>query len=184
MHPQPESYNGNVDPIGLRGVYDEAKRFAEALTYAYQRSHDLDVRVARIFNTYGERMRRHDGRAVPTFIRQGLAGEPITLHGDGEQTRSLCYVDDLVDGILRLLEAGYTAPVNLGGPEEITVRRLAEVVAELTGSTGGIVGTDRPAGDPQVRCPDISVARRELGWSPQVGLRDGLSRTIAWFRST
>jgi dTDP-glucose 4,6-dehydratase len=182
VHPQPETYNGNVDPIGPRGVYDEAKRFAEAMTYAYQRTHHLDVRVVRIFNTYGERMRRHDGRAVPTFIRQGLAGEPITIHGDGRQTRSLCYVDDMVEGILRLLESGYSGPVNLGNPRDITVRNLAEVVAELTRSGAGIISTERPAGDPQVRCPDISTARRELGWSPRVDLREGLARTISWFR--
>ena len=182
VHPQPETYNGNVDPVGPRGVYDEAKRFAEALTYAYQRSHDLDVRVARIFNTYGERMRLHDGRAVPTFIRQGLAGQPITIHGDGSQTRSLCYVDDLVDGILRLLQAGYPGPVNLGSPQDITVQQLADIVAELTGSAAGMVQAARPAGDPQVRCPDITTARRELGWSPGIDLRDGLSRTIGWFR--
>jgi dTDP-glucose 4,6-dehydratase len=182
VHPQPETYFGNVDPIGPRGVYDEAKRFAEALTYAYHRSHDVDVRVARIFNTYGPRMRLRDGRAVPTFIRQALDGEPLTIHGDGDQTRSLCYVDDLIEGLLRLLESGYPDPVNLGNPDELTIRELAELVLELAGSDQPMVNEPRPVGDPQVRRPDIGVAERELGWSPFVPLRDGLDATIGWFR--
>jgi dTDP-glucose 4,6-dehydratase len=182
VHPQPETYHGNVDPIGPRGVYDEAKRFAEALTHAYHRSHGVDVRIARIFNVYGEYMRIDDGRAVPTFIGQSLRGEPLTVHGEGSQTRSLCYVDDLVDGVLRLLESGYTEPVNLGTDEEVTMRALAETIRELVGSESGLVTRPRPAGDPQVRRPDLAVAERELGWRPATGLRAGLERTIAWFR--
>ncbi len=182
VHPQPETYWGHVNPIGPRGVYDEAKRFAEAMTYAYHRSHDVDVRVARIFNCYGPRLRMDDGRAVPTFISQALDDRPITLHGDGSQTRSLCYVSDLVDGILALLESGYTEPVNLGSDQEVTVREIAEVIVELTGSDAPIVTTPRPVDDPQMRRPDLTVARRELGWDPKVGLRDGLERTVTWFR--
>ena len=182
VNPQPETYWGHVNPIGPRGVYDEAKRFAEALTYAYHRSHDVDVRVARIFNTYGPRMRADDGRAVPTFIMQALHGEPITLHGDGSQTRSLCYVDDLVDGLLRLFASDYTDPCNIGNPEEVTVRELAELVRELAGSDAPIVTTERPVDDPEVRRPDTAVAERELGWKAQVSLREGIARTIDWFR--
>ena len=182
VHPQPETYNGNVDPIGPRGVYDEAKRYAEALTYAYHRTHGVDVRVARIFNTFGPRLRVADGRAVPTFIGQALSGGPITLHGDGSQTRSLCYVDDLIEGVVRLLTSGYTDPVNLGNPHELSVRDLATTIADLVGVDVDLVSTPRPVGDPQVRQPDIAVARRELGWEPQVELRDGLERTIRWFR--
>jgi dTDP-glucose 4,6-dehydratase len=182
VHPQPETYWGHVNPIGPRGVYDEAKRFAEAMTYAYHRTHGVDVRVVRIFNTYGERMRMDDGRAVPTFIGQALDGEPITIHGDGSQTRSLCYVDDLVTGILQLLESDYTDPVNIGNPEEVTVRQLAEAIRDIAGSHADIVCTPRPVDDPEVRRPDLTVATRELGWAPTVSLRDGLERTVAWYR--
>ena len=182
VHPQPETYNGNVDPIGPRGVYDEAKRFAEALTHAYHHYHGVDVRVVRIFNTYGERMRIDDGRAVPTFVDQALRGIDLTIHGDGTQTRSLCYVDDLVEGILRLLVSGYPDPVNLGNPHEVTVRELAELIRDLAGSESRLVEHPRPQDDPQVRCPDITVARRELGWEPRVDLEDGLGRTLAWLR--
>jgi dTDP-glucose 4,6-dehydratase len=182
VHPQPETYWGHVNPIGPRGVYDEAKRFAEAMTYAYHRTHDVDVRVPRIFNTHGPRMRPDDGRAVPTFIGQALAGETVTVHGDGTQTRSLTYVDDLVDGLVRLLVSDHTAPVNLGNPEEITIGDLAELIVELTGSRSTIGHVERPADDPQVRRPDITVAGDVLGWRPTTSLRDGLARTIEWFR--
>ena len=184
VHPQPETYHGNVDPVGPRGMYDEAKRFAEALTHAYHRSHGVDVRIARIFNVYGERMRVDDGRAVPTFIGQALRGERLTVHGDGHQTRSLCYVDDLIDGMLRLLVSGYTDPVNLGTAEEVTVLELALLIAELAETDVGVRHVPRPAGDPSVRRPDLAVARRELGWEPTTTLEDGLRRTIAWYRGT
>jgi dTDP-glucose 4,6-dehydratase len=182
VNPQPETYWGHVNPVGPRGVYDEAKRFAEALTYAYHRSHGVDVRVPRIFNTYGERMRIGDGRAVPTFIAQALGGEAITVHGDGSQTRSLCYVDDQVEGLLRLLASGYTEPVNIGNPEEVTVLELAETIRDVAGSDSDIVFVERPEDDPTVRCPDTTVAERELGWKARVSLREGLERTVAWFR--
>jgi dTDP-glucose 4,6-dehydratase len=182
VHPQPETYWGHVNPIGPRGVYDEAKRFAEAMTYAYHRSHGVDVRVARIFNTYGERMRMDDGRAVPTFISQALDDAPITLHGDGSQTRSLCHVDDLVGGLLDLLVSGYTDPVNLGNPEEVTVLGLAETIRDLAGSSAPIVPTPRPEDDPETRQPDLTVATRELGWDPRISLTEGLERTVRWFR--
>jgi dTDP-glucose 4,6-dehydratase len=182
VHPQPETYWGNVNPIGPRGVYDEAKRFAEAMTYAYHRTHDVDVRVVRIFNTYGPRMRPQDGRAVPTFLGQALRGEPLTVHGDGSQTRSLCFVDDLIEGILRLLVSEHRRPVNLGNREEITMRQLAELIVELTGSTSELRFTERPTDDPQLRRPDTTVAERVLGWQAQVPAREGLERTIAWFR--
>jgi dTDP-glucose 4,6-dehydratase len=183
VHPQPETYWGHVNPIGPRGVYDEAKRFAEAMTYAYHRYHGVDVRVVRIFNTYGPRLRRGDGRAVPTFIEQALLGEPITLHGDGSQTRSLCYVDDLIEGIVRLLLSGYVDPVNIGNPQEVSVRELAELIRDVAGSDSEVKTTPRPVDDPEVRQPDLTVARRELGWEPTVPLRDGLERTVDWFRS-
>jgi dTDP-glucose 4,6-dehydratase len=183
VNPQPETYWGNVNPIGPRSVYDEAKRFAEAATMAFHRSRGAPVRIARIFNTYGPRLRRMDGRAVPTFVRQALAGEPITVHGDGSQTRSLCYVDDLVDGLYRLLTSEETGPVNIGNPAEITVRRLAELVRDAAGSRSEIVTTDRPVDDPEVRCPDISLATEALGWAPSVPLTEGLARTVAWARS-
>ena len=182
VHPQPETYWGHVNPIGPRGVYDEAKRFAEALTYAYHRSHGVDVRVPRIFNSYGPGMRLDDGRAVPTFISQALAGEALTVHGDGQQTRTLQYVDDLIDGLMRLLCADYVDPVNLGSTVEVTIESLARTVVELTGSASTVARVERPADDPQVRRPDTAVARRELGWAATTPLRDGLARTIATYR--
>jgi len=182
VHPQPESYWGNVNPVGPRGVYDEAKRFAEALTMAYHRYHGLDTRIVRIFNTYGPRMRPHDGRVVSNFIVQALRREPLTLYGDGSQTRSFCYVDDLIEGIIRLFERGSSDPTNIGNPHEFTVRQLAERVLALTGSRSKIVARPLPVDDPQVRQPDISRARETLGWEPTVSLDEGLRRTIEYFR--
>jgi dTDP-glucose 4,6-dehydratase len=182
VHPQPESYWGNVNPVGPRGVYDEAKRFAEALTMAYHRYHRLDTRIVRIFNTYGPRMRPHDGRVVSNFIVQALRGEPLTVYGDGSQTRSFCYVDDLIEGIVRLFERGSADPTNLGNPHEFTVRQLAERVLALTGSKSKLVERPLPVDDPQVRQPDITRARETLGWEPKVSLDEGLRRTIAYFR--
>jgi len=183
VHPQPEGYWGNVNPIGPRGVYDEAKRFAEAMTMAYHRAHDVPVKIIRIFNTYGPRMRRDDGRAVPTFIDQALNGEPITVHGDGSQTRSLCYVDDLIEGIWRYLDSDVIGqPVNLGNPQEVTVLDLAREIASIAGSQSEIVFLDRPVDDPEVRCPDISLARSSFGWEPMIPLHDGLEKTIRWVR--
>ena len=184
VHPQPESYWGHVNPVGPRGVYDEAKRYAEAIAMAYHRVHQIPVKIARIFNTYGPRFRRGDGRAVPNFISQALRGEPMTVHGDGTQTRSLCYVDDLVEGIWRFLVSDAIGPMNIGNPNEVTVLQLAELVREIVGSDVEIRFLDRPVDDPEVRCPDISLARRCLGWEPQVGLEEGLKRTIAWARET
>ena len=184
VHPQPESYWGNVNPIGPRGVYDEAKRYAEAMAMAYLRTHDVPVKIARIFNPYGPRLRRGDGRAVPTFIEQALADEPITVHGDGSQTRSLCYVDDLVEGIWHLLVSDVVGePVNLGNPEEVKVLDLARTIVLLAGSRSEVVFTERPIDDPEVRCPDISRATSLLGWLPSVPLSDGLARTIEWARA-
>jgi dTDP-glucose 4,6-dehydratase len=182
VHPQPEEYWGNVNPIGPRGVYDEAKRFAEAITMAYYRTHGIETRIVRIFNTMGERMRPDDGRAVPTFITQALRGEPLTVHGDGSQTRSIGYVSDLVDGVFRLLASDVTEPVNMGNPEEISVLELAHTVARIAGTEPEIRFVDRPVDDPTVRQPDISRARELLGWEPVVSLEEGLKRTIAWFR--
>ena len=182
VHPQPESYWGNVNPVGPRGVYDEAKRFAEALTMAYHRFHGLDTRIVRIFNTYGPRMRPNDGRVVSNFIVQALRGEPLTVYGDGSQTRSFCFVDDLIDGIVRLFEHGSPEPTNIGNPHEFTVRQLAERVLVLTGSKSPLVERPLPIDDPQVRQPDITYARKTLGWEPKVALDDGLGRTIAYFR--
>ncbi|MFQ5742257.1 MAG: UDP-glucuronic acid decarboxylase family protein [Acidobacteriota bacterium] len=182
VNPQPESYWGNVNPIGPRGVYDEAKRFAEAMTMAYHRSHGLSTRIARIFNTYGPRMRLEDGRAIPNFITQALRSEPLTIYGNGSQTRSFCYIDDLVRGIGALMQSNQSEPVNLGNPEEISIRELAETVLELAESSSAIEECPLPVDDPQVRCPDIGRARRHLDWSPQVSLREGLAPTIAWFR--
>jgi dTDP-glucose 4,6-dehydratase len=179
VHPQPESYWGNVNPIGPRSVYDEAKRYAEAIATAYHRVHGIPVKIVRIFNTYGPRMRENDGRAVPAFISQALRGEPITVHGTGSQTRSLCYVDDLVEGLWRFLSSEVPGPLNLGNPHEVSVLELAELVRSLTGSASEIVFEERPADDPEVRCPDITRAREELGWEPGVSLEDGLLRTIA-----
>jgi dTDP-glucose 4,6-dehydratase len=183
VHPQPESYWGNVNPVGPRSVYDESKRYAEALTMAYHRVHDLPVRILRIFNTYGERMRSRDGRAVPTFIRQAMAGEPLTVHGDGSQTRSLCYVSDLIEGVWRLVGSELTGPVNIGNPSEITIAELARRISAIAGSQAPIVHTDRPVDDPEVRRPDITLARTALGWEPAVPLDEGLGRTIAWART-
>jgi dTDP-glucose 4,6-dehydratase len=182
VNPQPETYWGNVNPVGPRSVYDEAKRYAEAATMAFHRTRGLGVRIARIFNTYGPRMRRNDGRAVPTFIQQALAGEPLTVHGDGRQTRSLCYVDDLIDGLYRLLMSDETGPVNIGNPTEVTILELAELVARSVGSEGPIEMVGRPIDDPQVRCPDISLARASLGWTAKVSLSEGIRRTIGWAR--
>jgi dTDP-glucose 4,6-dehydratase len=182
VHPQPESYWGNVNPVGPRGVYDEAKRFAEAMVMAYHRYHGLDTRIVRIFNTFGPRMRPNDGRVVSNFIIQALRGEPLTVYGDGAQTRSFCYVDDLVEGIVRVCERGTPEPVNLGNPGEFTVRQLADRVLALTGSSSEIVYRPLPLDDPRVRQPDISRARELLGWEPRVPLDDGLTRTIAHFR--
>jgi dTDP-glucose 4,6-dehydratase len=184
VHPQPESYWGNVNPVGPRSVYDEAKRYAEAATMAYHRAHGLRIRIARIFNTYGPRMRRDDGRAVPTFIQQALGGEPLTVHGGGTQTRSLCYVDDLVEGLYRLLGSNLTGPVNIGNPSEITVYELASLIHDITGSTSDIVHVERPVDDPELRCPDISLAMTSLDWRPEVSLVEGLRRTIEWAKES
>ena len=182
VHPQREEYWGNVNPVGPRGVYDEAKRFAEAMTMAYHRFHGLDTRIARIFNTYGPRVRLHDGRAIPTFITQALSGRPLTVHGDGSQTRSFCYIDDLVEGIWGLMNAPVTNPVNLGNPYEMSLLDLAKKVLALTRSAGPIVFTPLPPDDPKVRQPDITRARTLLGWEPKVELEEGLRQTIDWFR--
>ena len=178
VHPQPESYWGHVNPIGPRGVYDEAKRYAEALTMAYHRQQGVDTAIVRIFNTYGSRMRPHDGRAIPTFLRQALTDRPITVFGDGSQTRSFCYVSDEIDGLIRLAESGVHQPVNIGNPVEFTLLELAKTVIEVTGSNSEIVFEALPTDDPQVRQPDITLARDLLGWEPQVSLREGLQRTI------
>lgn len=183
-HPQSEGYWGHVNPIGPRGVYDEAKRFAEALTMAYHRYHGLDTRIARIFNTYGPRMRLDDGRVVPNFIGQALRGEPLTVYGDGHQTRSFCYCSDLVEGIYRLLEADYAEPVNLGNPTEMSILDFARLINQLVGNKAGIIYKSLPVDDPRVRRPDISRARQVLGWQPSVGLEEGLRRTVDWFRQT
>ena len=182
VHPQPESYWGHVNPVGPRGVYDEAKRFAEAMTMAYRRTHGVDTGIVRIFNTFGERMRPDDGRAIPTFIRQALAGEPITVAGEGFQTRSVCYVDDLVEGVVRLLRHEHPGPMNVGNPHEMSVLRLAERIRDLCGSASEIIFIPRPQDDPSVRRPDISLAHEVLGWEPKVDIEDGLRRTIGWFR--
>ncbi|MCS7167701.1 MAG: SDR family oxidoreductase [Gemmatales bacterium] len=182
VHPQPEDYWGQVNPIGVRGVYDEAKRFAEALTMAYHRYHGLRTRIARIFNTYGPRMRLDDGRALPNFMGQALRGEPLTVYGDGSQTRSFCYIDDLVEGIVRLLATDYPEPVNLGNPEEVTILDFAREIIELTGTNSPIVFRPLPQDDPRVRRPDISRARQLLGWEPKISRREGLQRTLEYFR--
>jgi dTDP-glucose 4,6-dehydratase len=182
VHPQTEDYWGHVNPIGPRGVYDEAKRFAEAMTMAYHRAHDLDVRIVRTFNTYGPRMRPNDGRVVTNFVVQALRGEPLTLYGDGGQTRSFCYVDDQIEGQLALFDSSYVGPMNIGNPIEFTVAQLAEMTLELTGSTSPIEHRPLPVDDPAQRRPDISLAREVTGWEPKVDLRDGLTRTIDWFR--
>ncbi len=182
VHPQREDYWGNVNPIGPRGVYDEAKRFAEAMTVAYHRYHGVDIKIARIFNTYGPRMRIKDGRAIPAFISQALQDQPITVFGEGHQTRSFCYVSDLVDGLYRLLTSRQNMPVNLGNPAEMTIAELAETIRRKTGSKSPIAFEPLPVDDPKVRQPDISLARQVLGWSPRVSLDEGLTATIAYFR--
>lgn len=182
-HPQRETYWGNVNPIGPRSVYDEAKRFAEALTMAYHRCHRVDTRIARIFNTYGPRMRVNDGRALPTFFRQALHGEPLTVYGDGKQTRSFCYISDMVEGLCKLLMSSVSEPVNLGNPAEVTILELAEEVLALTGSKSRIEFRPLPVDDPKVRRPDISRARELLGWEPRVGRKEGLARTFEYFKS-
>ncbi|MCM3924622.1 SDR family oxidoreductase [Frankia sp. AiPs1] len=181
VNPQPETYWGNVNPVGPRSVYDEAKRFAEAVTMAYRRKHGVDTAIVRIFNTYGPRMRVNDGRAIPAFVSQALRGEPITVAGDGSQTRSICYVDDLIDGIVRLLHSDLPGPVNIGNPHEMSILDTAKVVRDLCGSTAPITFVPRPQDDPSVRQPDITIARTRLGWEPKTSLHDGLTRTISWF---
>jgi dTDP-glucose 4,6-dehydratase len=182
VHPQPESYWGNVNPVGPRGVYDEAKRFSEALTMAYRKSHGVNTAIVRIFNTFGPRMRPGDGRAIPTFIRQALAGQPLTVAGTGSQTRSVCYVDDLVEGIVRLLHSDLAGPMNIGNPREFTVLELAELIRDLAASSSPIEFVPRPQDDPTVRQPDITFARTALSWEPVVDVKEGLLRTIDWFR--
>ena len=182
-HPQKETYWGNVNPIGPRGVYDEAKRFAEAMTTAYHRYHGLDTKIVRIFNTYGPRMRLRDGRAVPAFMSQALGGEDVTIFGTGRQTRSFCYVSDLVDGIIRLMESSVNDPVNIGNPHEMTIEDIARAIIRLTGSNSRIVYRPLPEDDPKVRQPDITRARTLLGWEPKVGLEEGLSRTLEYFKT-
>jgi dTDP-glucose 4,6-dehydratase len=182
VHPQPETYWGNVNPVGPRGVYDEAKRFAEAITLAYRNAHGVDTGIVRIFNTFGPRMRPNDGRAIPNFIRQALRGQPLTVAGDGSQTRSVCYVDDLVVGILALIDSDEPGPVNLCNPHELSMLDLARWVIELAGSTSTIVHIERPVDDPAVRRPDTTLAESTLGWKPEVPIEEGLLRTIEWFR--
>jgi dTDP-glucose 4,6-dehydratase len=183
VNPQPETYWGNVNPIGPRGVYDEAKRFAEALTMAYHRVHGIDTRIVRFFNTYGTRMRLDDGRVVPNFIGQALRGEPLTVHGDGSQTRSFCYVSDTIEGVYRLMQSNEHEPVNIGNPTEITILEFAQRILQITGSSSTIVFHSLPQDDPKQRRPDISKAQRLLGWEPQVSLEEGLQRTIEYFQS-
>jgi dTDP-glucose 4,6-dehydratase len=181
VHPQPEDYRGNVSSTGVRSAYDEAKRYAEALTAAYQREHGLDARIARIFNTYGPKMRAEDGRVVPNFVSQALRGEPLSVYGDGTQTRSLQYVDDLVEGLLRLMRSDESRPVNLGNPVEYAVGEIAGMVVELSGSGSAISYEPLPEDDPKRRCPDISRASEALGWEPQISAKEGLEKTLAWF---
>ncbi len=181
VHPQPEGYWGNVNPIGVRGVYDEAKRYAEAITMAYHRHHGVDTRIARIFNTYGPRMRPDDGRMIPNFISQALAGEPLTVYGDGSQTRSVQYVDDLVEGVFRLMRSEERRPVNVGNPVEYTVSEVAGVILDLSGSASELIYEPLPEDDPKQRCPDITRARESLGWEPRISAREGLKLTLEWF---
>ncbi|HMB68645.1 MAG TPA: UDP-glucuronic acid decarboxylase family protein [bacterium] len=182
VHPQKEHYWGNVNPIGPRGVYDEAKRFLEAITMAYQRTHGVDTKIVRIFNTYGPRMRAHDGRVVPAFITQALSGKPLTIFGDGSQTRSFCFVSDLIEGIYRLLLSDLKEPCNIGNPTEMTIKEFAEVVAKLTGTEGNITFEPLPTDDPKVRQPDITRAKEKLGWEPKVSLEEGIRQTVDYFR--
>jgi dTDP-glucose 4,6-dehydratase len=183
VHPQPEGYWGHVNPVGPRGVYDEAKRYGEALTTAYRGAEGLDTAIVRLFNTYGSRMRPADGRAIPTFIRQALRDEPVTVAGDGSQTRSVCHVDDTVAGVLALADSDHPGPMNIGNPDERSVLQIARDVIAATGSRSPVVHVDRPVDDPGVRRPDTTLAREVLGWEPQVGWDDGLRSTVAWFRS-
>ena len=183
VNPQPETYWGNVNPIGPRGVYDEAKRYAEAITMAYHRYHDVNTRIVRIFNTFGPRMRAGDGRVVPNFINQALKGEDITVYGDGSQTRSFCYVSDLIDGIYKLMMSDFVEPVNIGNPDEMSVLEFAEKVIEITDSDSRVIFEELPVDDPKVRRPDISRARDVLGWEPKVGLVEGLKNTIKYFEN-
>jgi dTDP-glucose 4,6-dehydratase len=183
VHPQPESYWGNVNPVGPRGVYDEAKRFQEAMTMAYHTYHGLETRIVRIFNTYGPRMRLNDGRVLPAFIGQALRGEDLTIFGDGSQTRSFCYVDDLVEGIVRLLHSDYAEPVNIGNPDEITIAQFAEEIIALTGTDQKVIYKDLPVDDPKQRQPDITRARQLLAWEPKIDRAEGLKRTYAYFKS-
>ena len=183
IHPQPETYWGNVNPVGVRSVYDEAKRFAEAMTMAYHRYHGVDTRVVRIFNTYGPRMRPNDGRVVSNFIVQALMGDPITIYGDGSQTRSFCYVDDEIDGIFRLYNSNQTEPTNIGNPREFTIKELAQLILEETGSSSAMITLPLPEDDPKVRQPDISIAKRNLGWQPEIELRKGIRRTIPFLKA-
>ncbi len=183
IHPQSEDYWGNVNPIGPRGVYDEAKRYAEALTMAYHRNHGIDTKIVRIFNTFGPRMRLRDGRAIPAFISQALVDDPVTIFGEGSQTRSFCYMDDLIDGIYRLLLSGFNDPVNIGNPREMTIRQMAEMIIKLTGSKSELIFEPLPVDDPKVRQPNISRAREILYWEPKVEVEDGLKKTIDWFRT-
>ena len=182
VHPQPEDYWGNVNPVGVRGVYDEAKRFAEALTMAYNRYHDVDTRIVRIFNTFGPRMRTDDGRAVPTFIRQALAGSDITIFGDGAQTRSFGYITDLVRGIYLLMQSDIRTPVNIGNPREMTLMEMAQLILKTADSHSRVVHQELPVDDPKVRQPDIALAREKLGWSPEVSVEDAIGVTVEWFR--
>ncbi len=182
VHPQREDYWGNVNPIGIRGAYDEAKRFAEAMTMAYHRQHGIETRIVRIFNTYGPRMRLDDGRVVPNFVGQALRGEPLTVYGDGSQTRSFCYYADLIEGIYRLLMSDEVEPVNIGNPEEVSILRFAQLINEMTGNRAGIVFQPLPPNDPKLRRPDISKARRILNWEPKVSLEEGMRETIAYFK--
>jgi dTDP-glucose 4,6-dehydratase len=184
VSPQKETYWGNVNPVGPRGVYDEAKRFSESITLAYHREHGIDAKIIRIFNTYGPRMRPEDGRVIPNFISQALCGKPLTVYGDGSQTRSYCYVDDLVLGIEKVLFSKLNEPVNLGNPNEMSVMRLAKLILKMTGSKSRIVHKALPVDDPKLRCPDITLAKKHLGWTPKVSLEDGLEATIGYFRKT
>jgi dTDP-glucose 4,6-dehydratase len=183
VHPQPETYWGNVNPIGPRGVYDEAKRFAEAMTMAYHRYHKVDTRIVRIFNTYGPRMQLNDGRVVPNFMKQAIRGEDLTVYGDGNQTRSFCYVSDLIEGIYRLMMSDYDLPVNIGNPTEMTMLQFAEEIIKATGSRSRMVFKPLPQDDPKQRRPDITKAKTLLGWDPRVGLEEGLKRSLEYFRS-
>lgn len=182
VHPQREDYRGNVNPVGPRGCYDEAKRFAEAMTMAYRKQHGLETRIVRIFNTYGPRMRADDGRVVPNFIIQALANKPLTVYGKGTQTRSFCYYADLIEGVYRLMLSGYCGPVNIGNPQEVTILEFAKLIVELTGARSRIVFKPMPEDDPKQRCPDITLAKKLLGWQPKTNLKDGLARTIEYFR--